>query len=85
MSAPSIYVYDCSNAGVIVDSFKQFAEQHEKESEVSILFPNVLSVDFEGDEKLRRKCRFSLANNLTIYPSVWIDSKLQKLYSIGRM
>ncbi|XP_044734524.1 regulatory-associated protein of mTOR [Chrysoperla carnea] len=35
MGAPSIYVYDCSNAGIIVDSFKQFAEQHEKEYEVS--------------------------------------------------
>jgi hypothetical protein len=34
MGAPSIYVYDCSNAGIIVDSFKQFADQHEKEYEV---------------------------------------------------
>ncbi|KAF7992419.1 hypothetical protein HCN44_001744 [Aphidius gifuensis] len=33
MGAPSIYVYDCSNDGSIVDSFKQFAEQHEKEYE----------------------------------------------------
>ncbi|XP_017782723.1 PREDICTED: regulatory-associated protein of mTOR isoform X2 [Nicrophorus vespilloides] len=31
MGAPSIYVYDCSNAGIIVDSFKQFALQHENE------------------------------------------------------
>lgn len=36
MGAPSIYVYDCSNAGIIVDSFKGFAEQHEREYEVSI-------------------------------------------------
>ncbi|CAH0701504.1 unnamed protein product [Spodoptera exigua] len=35
MGAPSLYVYDCSNAGVIVDNFKQFAEQHEREYEVS--------------------------------------------------
>ncbi|KAK3908175.1 Regulatory-associated protein of mTOR [Frankliniella fusca] len=35
MGAPSIYVYDCSNAGIIVDSFKGFAEQHEREYEVS--------------------------------------------------
>ncbi|XP_065210456.1 regulatory-associated protein of mTOR isoform X2 [Planococcus citri] len=35
MGAPSIYVYDCSNAGVIVDLFKQFADQHEKEFEQS--------------------------------------------------
>ncbi|KAJ8681855.1 hypothetical protein QAD02_017647 [Eretmocerus hayati] len=34
MGAPSIYVYDCSNAGIIVDSFQQFAEQHEKEFEM---------------------------------------------------
>ncbi|RZF34630.1 hypothetical protein LSTR_LSTR008655, partial [Laodelphax striatellus] len=33
MGAPSIYVYDCSNAGVIVDLFRSFAEQHEKEYE----------------------------------------------------
>jgi hypothetical protein len=37
MGAPSIYVYDCSNAGIIVDSFKQFADQHEKEYEVTRL------------------------------------------------
>ncbi|XP_023246408.1 regulatory-associated protein of mTOR isoform X2 [Copidosoma floridanum] len=34
MGAPSIYVYDCSNAGIIVDSFQQFADQHEKEHEM---------------------------------------------------
>lgn len=33
MGAPSIYVYDCSNAGTIVNSFNQFAEQHEREME----------------------------------------------------
>ncbi len=32
MGAPSIYVYDCSNAGIIVNSFNNFAEQHETES-----------------------------------------------------
>lgn len=35
MGAPSIYVYDCSNAGIIVESFQQFADQHEKEYEVN--------------------------------------------------
>lgn len=34
MGSPSIYVYDCSNAGIIVESFKQFAAQHESEYEV---------------------------------------------------
>ncbi|XP_072932335.1 regulatory-associated protein of mTOR isoform X2 [Epargyreus clarus] len=33
MGAPSLYVYDCSNAGVIVDNFRQFAEQHERDYE----------------------------------------------------
>ncbi|KAG5869942.1 hypothetical protein JTB14_023212 [Gonioctena quinquepunctata] len=36
MGAPSIYVYDCSNAGIIVESFKQFANQHESEYEQSL-------------------------------------------------
>lgn len=31
MAAPSIYVYDCSNAGIIINSFQPFAEQHERE------------------------------------------------------
>lgn len=31
MGSPSIYVYDCSNAGMIIKLFNQFAEQHEKE------------------------------------------------------
>lgn len=31
MGAPSIYVWDCSNAGVIVNSFNNFADQHEME------------------------------------------------------
>ena len=38
MGAPSIYVYDCSNAGIIVDLFKQFADQHQKEYEVKKYF-----------------------------------------------
>ncbi|XP_045213850.2 regulatory-associated protein of mTOR-like isoform X2 [Mercenaria mercenaria] len=33
MGSPSIYVYDCSHAGVIVDLFKQFSIQREQESE----------------------------------------------------
>lgn len=31
MGYPSIYVYDCNNAGIIIKSFHQFAEQHERE------------------------------------------------------
>ncbi|KAL5018968.1 hypothetical protein ScPMuIL_004690 [Solemya velum] len=33
MGSPSIYVYDCSNAGTIVQSFKQFSVQREHEAE----------------------------------------------------
>ncbi|KAL9878581.1 regulatory-associated protein of mTOR isoform X1 [Glossina fuscipes] len=36
MAAPSIYVYDCSNAGIIIQSFLQFAEQHEREMEKAV-------------------------------------------------
>ncbi|GBP30764.1 Regulatory-associated protein of mTOR [Eumeta japonica] len=35
MGAPSLYVYDCSNAGVIIEKFKHFAEQHEREFEAN--------------------------------------------------
>lgn len=35
IGAPSIYVYDCSSAGMIVNLFNQFAEQHEREMEQS--------------------------------------------------
>ncbi|XP_034490586.1 regulatory-associated protein of mTOR-like isoform X1 [Drosophila innubila] len=36
MAAPSIYVYDCSNAGIIINSFQPFAEQHEQELEKAL-------------------------------------------------
>ncbi|CAG9766150.1 unnamed protein product [Ceutorhynchus assimilis] len=36
MGAPSIYVYDCPSAGIIVDSFKTFAAQHESEYQQSL-------------------------------------------------
>lgn len=39
MGAPSIYVWDCSNAGVIVNSFNNFAEQHEQEQAAAALQP----------------------------------------------
>uniref|UniRef100_A0A8D0CEE3 Regulatory-associated protein of mTOR n=1 Tax=Scleropages formosus TaxID=113540 RepID=A0A8D0CEE3_SCLFO len=40
MGSPSIFVYDCSNAGIIVKSFKQFAMQREQELEVAAINPN---------------------------------------------
>uniref|UniRef100_A0AAQ4RLM8 Regulatory-associated protein of mTOR n=1 Tax=Gasterosteus aculeatus aculeatus TaxID=481459 RepID=A0AAQ4RLM8_GASAC len=39
MGSPSIFVYDCSNAGIIVKSFKQFALQREQELEVAAINP----------------------------------------------
>jgi regulator-associated protein of mTOR len=36
MGAPSIYVYDCSNAGIIIESFAHFARQHENEYEQAV-------------------------------------------------
>ncbi|GAV06118.1 hypothetical protein RvY_16150 [Ramazzottius varieornatus] len=33
MGVPSLYVYDCSNAGMIVESFLQFANSHQEEYE----------------------------------------------------
>lgn len=33
MGSPSIYVFDCSNAGMIVEAFQQFADQHQREYE----------------------------------------------------
>lgn len=36
MAAPSIYVYDCSNAGIIINSFQQIAEQHERDLEKAL-------------------------------------------------
>ncbi|KAM5273134.1 regulatory-associated protein of mTOR isoform 2-T2 [Ctenodactylus gundi] len=40
MGSPSIFVYDCSNAGLVVKSFKQFALQREQELEVAAINPN---------------------------------------------
>jgi len=34
MSSPSIFVYDCSSAGIIVSSFNSFANQREQDVQV---------------------------------------------------
>ncbi|RWS22949.1 regulatory-associated protein of mTOR-like isoform X2, partial [Leptotrombidium deliense] len=36
MGAPSIYVYDCSCAGQIIESFNEMAAQHEREYELTL-------------------------------------------------
>lgn len=46
MGSPSIYVYDCSNAGMILKCFGQFAEQHAKEDSVYIILFCYYSVSF---------------------------------------
>ena len=38
MGSPSIFVYDCSNAGIIVNSFEQFAEQHERDYQAQVSY-----------------------------------------------
>ncbi|GFO38269.1 regulatory-associated protein of mtor [Plakobranchus ocellatus] len=35
MGSPSIYVFDCSNAGIIIDLFKTFTDQREQEAATS--------------------------------------------------
>ncbi|XP_036924243.1 regulatory-associated protein of mTOR [Sturnira hondurensis] len=40
MGSPSIFVYDCSNAGLVVKSFRQFALQREQELEVAAINPS---------------------------------------------
>nr|XP_039265005.1 regulatory-associated protein of mTOR-like [Styela clava] len=39
MGTPSIFVYDCSNSGVIVNSFKMFAKQREKDMQINGIHP----------------------------------------------
>ena len=43
MGSPSIFVYDCSNAGIIVNSFDQFAEQHERDYQAQV---GIIAVKF---------------------------------------
>jgi len=38
MGSPSIYVYDCSHAGIIVEQFKTFSLQREQEAVVDWCF-----------------------------------------------
>lgn len=42
MGAPSIYVFDCSCAGSIVDSFFEFAKQHKRDYESELIHYNTL-------------------------------------------
>ncbi|KAF2757428.1 hypothetical protein EJ05DRAFT_476686 [Pseudovirgaria hyperparasitica] len=47
IGAPSLFVYDCSDAGTIISNFNRFAEKHESENlEARRRDPNIESVDF---------------------------------------
>ncbi|KAH7405755.1 WD repeat-containing protein-like protein mip1 [Phaeosphaeria sp. MPI-PUGE-AT-0046c] len=49
IGAPSLFVYDCSDAGLIISNFNRFAEKHQSEfEEARRRDPNVEYVDF-GD------------------------------------
>jgi regulator-associated protein of mTOR len=54
MGAPSIYVYDCSNAGQIVESFNQFAIQRDRESELNIHPQDVVGDDMNFKPNYKR-------------------------------
>ncbi len=43
MGSPSIFVYDCSNAGLILESFEQFALQKEQERELATMNSHTMS------------------------------------------
>ncbi|KAF4540051.1 Target of rapamycin complex 1 subunit mip1 [Lasiodiplodia theobromae] len=47
LGAPSLFVYDCSDAGLIIQNFNKFAEKHEQENaEVLRREPNAEIMDF---------------------------------------
>lgn len=56
MGAPSIYVFDCSCAGSIVDSFLEFAKQHKRDYEMELIQYNVY-------EQSQRKMMLSNPNH----------------------
>lgn len=68
MGAPSIYVYDCSCAGLVVESFKTFANQHEREHEVCMYLCNL---------KQRYICVIYSYFNIHILTSFYSCSKIK--------
>lgn len=38
MGSPSVYVYDCSRAGLIIQCFKNFATQHDPDVSIVMCF-----------------------------------------------
>ena len=85
MGSPSIFVYDCSNAGIIVSSFEQFAEQHEREFQEQVGSYKA----FKGYEKLLRTYQYILV--LFLYESlrfhenlsVWSEKFFPQKYNRG--
>ena len=71
MGSPSIFVYDCSNAGIIVNSFEQFSEQHERDYQAQVswflVFYNVM---WKGKSEYIRKsktCNMFESKTLTFH------------------
>ena len=67
MGSPSIFVYDCNNAGLIVQSFIQFAAQREQEQEV-----NKQNLYVHGQQTVILPSLTPLLHNVTI---VWATHK----------
>lgn len=68
MGSPSIFVYDCNNAGLIVKSFIQFAAQREQEQEV---YKHLLN-------KSRMNCHLTCCDT---YSSLWLDIPLSEQHT----
>ncbi|KAF2976935.1 hypothetical protein EK904_002810, partial [Melospiza melodia maxima] len=62
MGSPSIFVYDCSNAGLIVKSFKQFALQREQELEQQ-----------QTERVPVARLRFCMQKSVRLVPGVTLD------------
>lgn len=52
MGSPSIYVFDCSNAGIIVQLFNTFAIQHQKEYEMNVNSSSYMKDDLLNGAKI---------------------------------
>lgn len=46
MGSPSVYVYDCHSAGLVVKSFERFAEDQEREWKAKIEFAQLGNANY---------------------------------------
>lgn len=68
MGSPSIFVYDCSNAGIIVSSFEQFAEQHEREYHEQVAAQGVSSTDLPTPISPRNCIQLAACSSTQLLP-----------------